>query len=162
MKTAVLLPLTLLSLVVAVAALGLRARRRRGFAPFAVGVVAAGVLVMGKFVMEPNAATATAVVYGGIVALVGASVWNSWPRRRGAVPPETLLHLGSDIKGLVMATKRTIDVFSAGCPACQDAVALVQRAACPSCEVTVLDMNDPQVANRAKRLGRLLRRARLG
>lgn len=52
-----------------------------------------------------------------------------------------------------MATKRKVEVFSAGCSACQDAVALVQRVACPSCEVSVLDMNDPQVASRAKSLG---------
>lgn len=52
-----------------------------------------------------------------------------------------------------MATKRKIEVFSAGCPACQDTVALVKSAACPSCDVTVLDMNDPKVAGRAKSLG---------
>ena len=52
-----------------------------------------------------------------------------------------------------MATKRKIEVFSAGCSACQDTVALVQRVACPSCDVSVLDMNDPKVASRAKSLG---------
>jgi hypothetical protein len=30
---------------------------------------------------------------------------------------------------------------------------MVQRAACPSCDVSVLDMNDPKVASRAKSLG---------
>ena len=52
-----------------------------------------------------------------------------------------------------MATKRKIEVFSAGCSACKDTVALVQSVACPSCEVTVLDMHDPKVASRAKSLG---------
>jgi hypothetical protein len=52
-----------------------------------------------------------------------------------------------------MATKRKIEVFSAGCPACQHTVALVQRVACPSCDVSVLNMNDPKVASRAKSLG---------
>ncbi len=52
-----------------------------------------------------------------------------------------------------MAYKRKIEVFSAGCPACQSTVALVQRIACPSCAVSVLDMNDPQVASRAMALG---------
>ena len=52
-----------------------------------------------------------------------------------------------------MATKRKIEVFSAGCPACKDTIALVQRVACPSCEVSVLDMHDPKVASRAKGLG---------
>lgn len=52
-----------------------------------------------------------------------------------------------------MATKRKIEVFSAGCPACEDTIQLVNRIACPSCEVTVLDMKEPEVASRAKRLG---------
>ena len=52
-----------------------------------------------------------------------------------------------------MATKRTIEIFSAGCSACQEAVELVNRIACPSCDVTVLDMHNPEVARRAKSLG---------
>lgn len=52
-----------------------------------------------------------------------------------------------------MATKRTVEVFSAGCSACDDAVKMVQDIACPSCDVSVLDMHDPKVASRAKALG---------
>ena len=52
-----------------------------------------------------------------------------------------------------MSNKRTIEVFSAGCPACQETVDLVNQVACPSCEVSVLDMNDDSVAARAKQLG---------
>lgn len=52
-----------------------------------------------------------------------------------------------------MAAKRKIEVFSAGCPACEETVQLVNRIACPSCEVSVLDMNEAAVASRAKRLG---------
>ncbi len=52
-----------------------------------------------------------------------------------------------------MSEKRKIEVFSAGCPACEETIALVNRVACPSCEVSVLDMNDPEVAGRAKDLG---------
>ena len=50
-------------------------------------------------------------------------------------------------------TTRKIEVFSAGCPACEDTVDLVNRIACPSCEVEVLDMRDPAVAARARRHG---------
>ena len=39
------------------------------------------------------------------------------------------------------------------CPACQEAITFVQTVACPSCEVSVLDMNDATVASRAKGLG---------
>ena len=52
-----------------------------------------------------------------------------------------------------MAAKRKVEIFSAGCPACNEAVQLVQRIACSSCEVTVLDMKDIRIAKRAKELG---------
>lgn len=52
-----------------------------------------------------------------------------------------------------MANRRKVEVFSAGCPACQEIVDLVNRIACPACEVRVLDMHDPNVAGRAKGLG---------
>ncbi len=52
-----------------------------------------------------------------------------------------------------MTNKRTIEVFSAGCPACRETIDLVNRVACPSCEVSILDMNDGAVANRAMQLG---------
>jgi hypothetical protein len=52
-----------------------------------------------------------------------------------------------------MATKRTVEIFSAGCSACEETIAQVRQAACPSCEVTVLDMHTPEVARRAKSLG---------
>jgi glutaredoxin len=52
-----------------------------------------------------------------------------------------------------MTDKRKIEVFSAGCPVCDDTVKLVNNLACPSCEVNVLDMKTPEVAERAKDLG---------
>ena len=52
-----------------------------------------------------------------------------------------------------MSTKRTIEVFSAGCPVCKEAIDLVNRIACSSCEVTVLDMTDSSVAGKARGLG---------
>ena len=52
-----------------------------------------------------------------------------------------------------MNATRKIEVFSAGCPLCADTVALVNSVTCPSCEVSILDMNDKSVAARAKSLG---------
>lgn len=52
-----------------------------------------------------------------------------------------------------MATKRKIEVFSAGCATCDEAIETIKRAACPSCEVTVHDMRDIEVAKRANSLG---------
>jgi hypothetical protein len=48
-----------------------------------------------------------------------------------------------------MSAKRKIEIFSAGCPVCQEAIATVQNNACASCDVTILDMNDPAVSSRA-------------
>jgi len=52
-----------------------------------------------------------------------------------------------------MSTRRKVEIHSAGCPACQDAINLVNGIACASCDVTVLDMRDTVVAHRAKTLG---------
>jgi hypothetical protein len=52
-----------------------------------------------------------------------------------------------------MNARRKIEVFSAGCPVCEETVELVNSLACPSCDVIVLDMTDPDVARRAKDLG---------
>ena len=49
--------------------------------------------------------------------------------------------------------KRKVEVFSAGCPVCAETVKLVQQIACPSCEVEVLDMNQPDVSARARQYG---------
>jgi len=52
-----------------------------------------------------------------------------------------------------MADKRKIEIFSAGCPTCLEAIEAVKREACSSCEVIVHDMMDTQVARRATEMG---------
>ncbi|MDH3662587.1 MAG: thioredoxin family protein [Alphaproteobacteria bacterium] len=52
-----------------------------------------------------------------------------------------------------MAAQRKIEIFSAGCAVCKTVVDQVRDAACPSCDVIVLDMRDKGVAERAERLG---------
>jgi glutaredoxin len=52
-----------------------------------------------------------------------------------------------------MSSTRRVEVFSAGCSFCEDAVELVRRLACESCDVTVLSMSEPEVAERARSLG---------
>ena len=52
-----------------------------------------------------------------------------------------------------MNAKRKIEIFSAGCPACEAAISRIQDLACSSCEVVVLDMKDAGIAQRAKDLG---------
>ena len=48
---------------------------------------------------------------------------------------------------------RKVEIFSAGCPCCVEAIQAVTAAACPSCGVEVRDMNDPAVAAKAKEYG---------
>lgn len=52
-----------------------------------------------------------------------------------------------------MAEKRQIEVFSAGCAVCEEAIKTINALACPSCEVLALDMREPAVAARASSLG---------
>lgn len=71
-----LLPLTAVFLAVAVGALAYRARERRGLRPFSLGMVAAGLVLAGKFAFDSKPA-----MYGGLALLVTASIWNTWPVR---------------------------------------------------------------------------------
>lgn len=48
---------------------------------------------------------------------------------------------------------RTVEIFSAGCPCCDETVEKVMAAACPSCKIEVRDMRDPTVAADAKKYG---------
>ena len=47
--------------------------------------------------------------------------------------------------------RRRVEIFSAGCAACEATVSMVHRLACDSCDVHVLDMHDKKVAAKAKR-----------
>lgn len=74
-STAYLLPLTAVSLVLALGALGFGACNRNGHAPFLLGLVAAICVLLGKFVWLSKPTT-----YGAVGLLVIASLWNAWPR----------------------------------------------------------------------------------
>ena len=71
---AYLLPLTAIFLLLAVGMLAFRARRRHGYGPFALGLVSASLVLLGKFSMASNP-----VFYAGLGLLILASAWNSWP-----------------------------------------------------------------------------------
>lgn len=71
-----LLPITGAALLVALAALAFRARRRRGYGPFAVGLAASVLILIGKFALASDI-----VLYAALTVLVGASLWNAWPKR---------------------------------------------------------------------------------
>ncbi len=76
LKGSYMLALTSFFFVIAVAALAYNARSRRGFGPFFVGLGAAGLVLVGKFLLP-----APPLVYAGVGLLLVASAWNVWPRR---------------------------------------------------------------------------------
>ncbi len=90
-----LLPLTVAFLLIAVGTLAFRARRRRGYVPFALGILAAGFILLGKFYLASNP-----VLYVGLGLLILASVWNSWPiaSRCICAPATETLHPSGALK----------------------------------------------------------------
>lgn len=75
-STVYLLPLTAGFLLLALAALGFRARQRHGYGPFFLGLAGTVGVLLGKFVWESKP-----TMYGAVGSLVAASLWNAWPRR---------------------------------------------------------------------------------
>jgi len=75
--TPYLLPTVAIFLPVALSALAYRAKARRGYGPFWIGVVGAFGVLAGKFVFESDLG-----LYSAAGLLVGASLWNIWPHRR--------------------------------------------------------------------------------
>lgn len=69
-----LLPLTVVFLLIAVGASAIRARQRRGYLPFILGMIAASLILLGKFSLAFNP-----ILYVGLGLLILASVWNGWP-----------------------------------------------------------------------------------
>ena len=52
-----------------------------------------------------------------------------------------------------MTVKRQLDIYSAGCAICTDALELVEDIAWSSCEFTVKEMADDSVASEARGSG---------
>ncbi|MCL7419697.1 MAG: MerC family mercury resistance protein [Methylobacter sp.] len=80
--TPYLLPLTVFFLALSLASLAYRARSRRGYRPFFLGLPAAAMVIVGKFVFASDIA-----LYSGAALLVGASFWHSWPKSSGGSCP---------------------------------------------------------------------------
>lgn len=74
--TEYLFPISLAALAITLAALSFRARSRRGYGPFALGLVASVVAIVGKFYFESDS-----MFYFSVSLLVLASIWNSWPKK---------------------------------------------------------------------------------
>lgn len=70
---------TLLGLAIPLGVLALKARRGRGLMPFVFGLVGATALVVGRFALA-----SAALVFVGVAMLAGASLWDTWAKRRKA------------------------------------------------------------------------------
>src|SRR5260370_1641557 len=72
-----LLPLTIMSLLVALWSFAAAAIARRGYGPLVIGIAAAFALVIGKFFLNSNT-----LWIAGLALLIFASFWNAWRRDR--------------------------------------------------------------------------------
>jgi len=79
LETVYLFPLTAICLTFSLGGLLVRARRRRRYSLFVLGLLGATLLMVGKFIF-----TWPVVFYVGLTLLVVASLWNSWPPKRPA------------------------------------------------------------------------------
>jgi len=73
--TPYLLPFTLVFLAISLSTMVYRAKSRHGYGPLFLGLFAGTILMVGKFVYDSDVA-----MYAGLVILVGASLWNTWPK----------------------------------------------------------------------------------
>lgn len=71
---AYLFPLFMAGIALAVVALGFKGRAYKNYGPFVLGLIAAAVIVLGKFYFSLDGAAA----YFGTALLVAVSIWNFW------------------------------------------------------------------------------------
>ena len=79
--TPFLMPLTTAFLFIVLVSLAWKAKARGGYNPLILGVLAATLILIGKYQFNSDAAA-----YTGIFLLVGTSLWNAWPRRNSSAP----------------------------------------------------------------------------
>ena len=70
-------PLAVILLITSVTALAIRARRRGGYGPFVIGLIAATAMYVFKFKLNYDLGA-----YMSATTLVGASIWNARQKRR--------------------------------------------------------------------------------
>lgn len=63
-----------------------------------------------------------------------------------------MLNISESNQGRQRDMGRTVEVFIAGCPLCDEAVQLVKSTACPSCEVKVYDLREGCATNECRDL----------
>ncbi len=74
--TPYLLPVTAVLLIASLIPLAWKAKQRRGYLPFVLGIAASALILCGKFYFQE-----LGCFYIGVVLLIAASVWNLWPKK---------------------------------------------------------------------------------
>ncbi|MEW6351071.1 MAG: hypothetical protein AB1646_18595 [Thermodesulfobacteriota bacterium] len=74
--SAYLFPLTVLFLGLSVSALAYRALKQDRYGPLIAGAIASVIIIFSEFLMNWDGGT-----YGGVVLLLVASIWNSFPQK---------------------------------------------------------------------------------
>lgn len=74
--TPFLLPVTVVLLVIALAPLAWKAKRRWGYKPLLSGIAGTALILAGKFWLGNQP-----LYYVGIAILLAASIWNIWPKK---------------------------------------------------------------------------------
>lgn len=75
--------ITVVFLLIAIAALSFPARQRCGYWPAILGIASSIFILVGKFTTDSHM-----VLYCGVGMLMGASVWNAWPQTNRSCCPQ--------------------------------------------------------------------------
>lgn len=70
-------PLMTVLLLLALWALGFRAKQRHGYYPLILGIFATFIILFAKVIWH-----SAVILYVGILLLIAASIWNAWPIRK--------------------------------------------------------------------------------
>lgn len=70
-----LYPLMAVFFGIALLIMAYNAKRRRGYGPFVLSIVACGLLVVGKFWVD-----LAALIYFGSALFISGAIWNAWPK----------------------------------------------------------------------------------
>ena len=143
LKERVLAPLIAVALVVGVGAVAWSTRSHRRPGPLVMTIVGSIAIACGRLVwiIQP-------LVYLGGVVLLGASLWNLWLKRSRS-QPLVAIRLGRSI-----SAKRSVEVFSIGCPRCDEAVKIVQSIASAADDVQIHDtLSDKAAQAKAAQYG---------
>ena len=69
--------ITMAALLLSVIFLAYKAKQRRGYLPFWTGLAASLFIITGKYLFDIQF-----LFYGGVILLIAASLWNSWPKKK--------------------------------------------------------------------------------